>query len=123
VSGLSAAVARETLPSRPRRASQAAAVERPLIRLATFGALALYGVLRWGTMLSPAPTWRLLGMLACALLLVALGTIAPARRQVNVIATRKREHPRQPDEQSADIVSPPGYNVDYSLLAGYSQAK
>jgi len=49
-------------------------VERPLVRLVAFAALGLYGVLRWGTLMSPAPTWRLLGLLA---LTVALAGVVP----------------------------------------------
>jgi protein-glutamine gamma-glutamyltransferase len=49
--------------------------ERPLVRLTAFAGLGLYGVLRWGTLMSPAPTWRLIGLLALA---VALAGFAPA---------------------------------------------
>jgi transglutaminase-like putative cysteine protease len=48
--------------------------ERPLVRLTAFAALGLYGVLRWGTLMTPAPTWRLIGLLALA---VALAGVAP----------------------------------------------
>jgi transglutaminase-like putative cysteine protease len=48
--------------------------ERPLVRLAAFAALGLFAVQRWGTLMQPAPTWRLLGLLALA---VALAGIAP----------------------------------------------
>ena len=58
-----------------------------MIRLAAFAALGLYGVSRWGTMMHPAPTWRLLGLLAVAVLLAGLApvllererTVAPSR--------------------------------------------
>ena len=33
-------------------------------------------------------------------------TIAPGRRQVNLLATRKREHSRKPDEQYGIIEAP-----------------
>jgi transglutaminase-like putative cysteine protease len=56
--------------------------ERPVVRLVAFAALGLYGVLRWGTLMSPAPTWRLLGVLALA---VALTGVAP------VLLERERE--------------------------------
>jgi protein-glutamine gamma-glutamyltransferase len=63
--------------------------ERPLVRLVAFAALGCYGVLRWGTLLSPAPTWRLLGVLALA---VALAGVAPAllgrEREVAALAGR-----------------------------------
>ncbi len=58
----------------PRRRGVAVAADRPAIRLVAFGALGLYGVLRWGTLMQPAPTWRLLGLLAVAL---ALAGVAP----------------------------------------------
>ncbi len=48
-------------------------VERPRVRLVAFGGLALYGALRWGTMLTPVPTWRLLGLVAVALLIAGPG--------------------------------------------------
>jgi len=53
--------------SRPR--SELRPTERPVVRLVAFGGLALYGALRWGTMLSPAPVVRLLGLVAVALLI------------------------------------------------------
>ncbi len=56
----------------PRR-EPAAPTERPLLRLAAFAALGLYGVIRWSSLLAPAPTWRLLGLLALALLPAACG--------------------------------------------------
>ena len=59
----------------PRRRGAADATDRPAIRLVAFAALGLYGVLRWGTLMQPAPTWRLLGLLGVAL---ALAGIAPA---------------------------------------------
>lgn len=50
---------------------------RRLIRLGSFAALALYGVIRWGTLLSPTPTWRLVGL---AVLAVVLAGTAPRLR-------------------------------------------
>ncbi len=47
--------------------------DRPVIRLTAFAALGLYGVMRWGTLMNPAPTWRLLGLLALAVALAGLG--------------------------------------------------
>ena len=44
--------------------------ERPLIRLATFGALAAYGAERWTTLERGAPVGRLVGLLALAIALV-----------------------------------------------------
>jgi protein-glutamine gamma-glutamyltransferase len=60
-----------TAPSR----RVAAPVERPLIRIASFAALGLYGVVRWGTMMSPGPTGRLLALLGLALVLAAAGPV------------------------------------------------
>ncbi|HEY1593695.1 MAG TPA: transglutaminase domain-containing protein [Solirubrobacteraceae bacterium] len=53
--------------------------ERPLIRLATFGALAAFGVERWATLDRGAPTWRLVGLIALALALAACGPILRRR--------------------------------------------
>jgi protein-glutamine gamma-glutamyltransferase len=55
--------------------------ERPLIRLVAFAALGLYGVLRWGTLLNPAPTWRLLGLLAVAVALAGIGPVLLERER------------------------------------------
>jgi transglutaminase-like putative cysteine protease len=49
-------------PSRPT-------ASRPAVRLVAFAALALYGTLRWGTLLAGRATPRLLGLLALAVLL------------------------------------------------------
>ena len=57
----------------PSQAQDAVARERPRVRVATFAALGLYGVLRWATLLTPAPGWRLLGLFLIASLLVASG--------------------------------------------------
>jgi transglutaminase-like putative cysteine protease len=58
---------------RTRERSELLPVERPRIRLVAFGGLALYGALRWGTLLSPAPTWRMLGLFAVAALIAGAG--------------------------------------------------
>ena len=47
--------------------------ERPLVRLVTFTALGLYGIVRWGTLLNPVPSTRLLGLLALAVLIAGAG--------------------------------------------------
>jgi transglutaminase-like putative cysteine protease len=60
-----------------RTRAQPAPTQRPLVRLAAVGTLGLYGILRWGTMLSPAPMWRLLGLLGLCLALAAAGTARP----------------------------------------------
>ncbi len=66
--------------------------DRLLVRLVAFTALGLYGVLRWGTLMKPAPTWRLLGLLAVA---VALAGIGPAllERERSVAAMGGRGEP------------------------------
>jgi protein-glutamine gamma-glutamyltransferase len=60
--------------------------ERPVLRLVSFAALGLYGALRWGTLMSPAPVWRLLGLLGLALLLVGAGSVIGARSRAAVVA-------------------------------------
>jgi len=49
--------------------------------LVAFALLALYGVLRWATMLAAAPAGRLLGLVALALLVVGLGASRASRRR------------------------------------------
>ena len=49
-----------------------------MIRLVSFAALALYGAVRWATLLSPSPTWRLLGLFALAVL---VGGAVPVLRR------------------------------------------
>ena len=55
---------------------------RPFVRVATFAALAAYGVERWATLERAAPGWRLLGSLALALAVVLAGTFARRRSVV-----------------------------------------
>jgi protein-glutamine gamma-glutamyltransferase len=64
---------------RTRNRSALAAVDRPRLRLAAFAALGLYGALRWGTLMSPAPIWRLLGLLVLAVLVAGPGRLVAAR--------------------------------------------
>ncbi|MGN6868885.1 MAG: transglutaminase-like domain-containing protein, partial [Solirubrobacteraceae bacterium] len=66
--------------------------DRPFVRLTAFAALGLYGVLRWGTLMKPAPTWRLLGLLVLA---VGLAGIGPAllERERAVAAAGGRGEP------------------------------
>jgi protein-glutamine gamma-glutamyltransferase len=56
---------------RPRAGAQprVAQAERPWLRLATFTALAGYGLMRWATLMRPEPGWRLIGLLALAVVL------------------------------------------------------
>jgi transglutaminase-like putative cysteine protease len=49
--------------------------DRPLVRLAAFAALGFYGVERWGTLMTPAPTVRLLALLGLSLVLAGLGPV------------------------------------------------
>ncbi len=58
--------------------------DRPLLRLGTFAALALYGTLRWGTLMSPAPTWRLLGLFGLAVMLAGAGMLLGQRSRLAV---------------------------------------
>jgi transglutaminase-like putative cysteine protease len=63
------AVAESVVVLTPRERSssrRAAPAARPWVRLTAFSALGLYGVSRWSTLLSPAPVWRLVGLLALA---------------------------------------------------------
>jgi protein-glutamine gamma-glutamyltransferase len=71
----------------PRRRGAARAQDRPRVRLAAFAALGLYGVLRWGTLMQPAPTWRLLALVAVAIALAGLGP-ALIERERSVAAAR-----------------------------------
>lgn len=60
---------------------------RPVARLVTFSALALYGVLRWMTLLNPIPGWRMLGLLALAIAVAAgVPALDTRRRELAVIA-------------------------------------
>ena len=83
-----APLGREAGPS----AGAAGAGDRLLVRLVAFSALGLFGVLRWGTLMSPVPSWRLIGLLAVA---VALAGIAPVliERERTVAAAQGRPQP------------------------------
>jgi protein-glutamine gamma-glutamyltransferase len=59
---------------------------RPVVRLVTFAALGLYAALRWGAMLSPLPTARMLGLLALAVALAAAGPWLRQRSPVLLVA-------------------------------------
>jgi transglutaminase-like putative cysteine protease len=63
------------------RRGYAQRAERPLIRLVTFGALALYGSLRWSTLMRPAPVWRLVGLCAVAVAVAAAGAAFSERHR------------------------------------------
>ena len=82
----------------PRHRGVAQANDRPVIRLIAFSALGLYGVVRWGTMMTPAPTWRLIGLLAVAVALAGLApvllererTVAAAQGRAETLTARRR---------------------------------
>jgi protein-glutamine gamma-glutamyltransferase len=71
---------------RTRTRAELTPSERPLVRIVAFAALALYGALRWATLLSPPATGRLLGMFVVAVLLVAGGPWLRARSRAVAIA-------------------------------------
>lgn len=62
----------------PSDSNELSEYARRRIRVLTFAALALYGAIRWGTLMSPAPTWRLVGLWALAVALAA--AVPPLRR-------------------------------------------
>jgi protein-glutamine gamma-glutamyltransferase len=64
---------------RTRTSSDLEIARRPRLRLAAFATLGLYGALRWGTLLSPAPIWRLLALLGLAALVAGPGRVLTAR--------------------------------------------
>jgi protein-glutamine gamma-glutamyltransferase len=67
---------------RPREARPSGwAGERPIVPLAAFAGLAVYGSLRWATMLRPQPVGRLMGLAVMALAIAALRDRWPARHQ------------------------------------------
>lgn len=65
----------------PRLRAQARA-QRPLVRLAAFAALGLYGVLRWGTLVSGGAEGRLLGLLGLAVLVAGGGALLARRSRL-----------------------------------------
>jgi protein-glutamine gamma-glutamyltransferase len=72
---------------RTRDRSDLVPEERTRVRLIAFCGLALYGALRWSTLLSPAAVMRLLGMLAVASLVAAAGPALRARSRTLAVAT------------------------------------
>lgn len=56
-----------------REAARSSARERPVLRLATFAALAAYGLVRWSELITPAPGWRLFGLLALSVVAAGVG--------------------------------------------------
>ena len=57
---------------------------RAVIRVASFGALSLYGLQRWGTLMRHPPTWRLLGLFALGI--AVAGGVPLLRRYSRVLA-------------------------------------
>jgi protein-glutamine gamma-glutamyltransferase len=84
MSATSLAPRRVLTGARPVRRQREAVPERSAIRLAAFTALGLYCVLRWGTLLDPLPTDRVLGLLALALALAATSATRRPRRALKV---------------------------------------
>jgi protein-glutamine gamma-glutamyltransferase len=71
----------------PATSPEAFSADRPRVRIATFAALGLYGVLRWATLLTPAPGWRLFGLFLLAMALVLAGPrLRPLGAPVAVLA-------------------------------------
>ena len=57
-------------------------VERPLVRVAAFAALGLYGTLRWSTLISTGSTGRLIGLLALATVVAGGGAVLARRSRL-----------------------------------------
>jgi transglutaminase-like putative cysteine protease len=66
--------------ARGREVTEVSPRRRAVVRLATFGALGLYGTDRWMTLMRNPPVWRLIGVFALAL---ALAGIVPVVRRYN----------------------------------------
>jgi transglutaminase-like putative cysteine protease len=66
------------------RESTEASPRRTLVRLATFGALSLYGIGRWMTLMRHSPGWRLVGL--CVLATALAGVVPLVRRRSGVAA-------------------------------------
>ena len=79
------------LPPRSRREAPAelegrSAKRRMAVTLAAFAALALYGTLRWATLLGPGEgEWRLLAVLALAVALAGVGSALARRSRLLVV--------------------------------------
>ncbi len=67
--------------ARSAHPARATVAERPVMRGLTFTALALYGVLLWAKLTSPAPTARLLGLVALAVGIAVLGPVLARRHR------------------------------------------
>jgi hypothetical protein len=60
-----------TAPGHSRAGEEAPS--RPLLRLMTFAALAAYGLVRWGELITPTPGWRVFGLLALSVAMAGAG--------------------------------------------------
>jgi hypothetical protein len=65
---------------------RAVPAERPLVRLAAFAALALWGTSRWATLMSPAPAARLYGTAAVAVVVAGTGREVARRSRLLAVA-------------------------------------
>ena len=65
--------------ARGRDVSDVTPRRRTLVRLTTFGALGLYGIDRWMTLMRNPPVWRLIGLLALTMALAGLVPLARRR--------------------------------------------
>ncbi len=70
--------------ARTRESTEAGPRRRTLVRLATFGALSLYGTDRWMTLMHHSPGWRLFGL--CGLATALAGAVPLLRRRSGVAA-------------------------------------
>jgi hypothetical protein len=70
--------------ARTRESTDASPRRRTLVRVATFGALSLYGTGRWMTLMRHPPGWRLVGL--CALATALAGAVPLLRRRNGVAA-------------------------------------
>jgi transglutaminase-like putative cysteine protease len=68
--------------ARGRDVSDVTPRRRTLVRLTTFGALGLYGIDRWMTLMRSPPVWRLIGLLALTMALAGLVPLARRRSRV-----------------------------------------
>ncbi len=78
------------LPAGGRRAragrQTATQSRRMSVRVGAFAALGLYGTLRWATMLTPAPTWRMLGLLGVSIVVAGVGGLLAPHSRAAVVA-------------------------------------
>jgi protein-glutamine gamma-glutamyltransferase len=76
------AIGRPQQRSRSDVEPRAVQAERPWLRLATFTALAGYGLVRWATLMHPEPGWRLFGLLGLAVVLAGGVPLVARQRRV-----------------------------------------